>query len=95
MAKTLLIIYFWKTDWELFKGNLFLFFKDFIYFIFRERGKEREREGEKHQYVVAPNGDLAGYPGMHPDWESNRQPRSLHSLALSSLSQPARAKSSF
>ena len=28
------------------------FFKDFIY-LFLERGKEGEREGEKHQFVVA------------------------------------------
>ena len=46
-------------------------------FIFRERGKEGEREGEKHQCVVAscvpPTGDLACNPGMCPDWESNQQ----------------------
>ena len=34
-----------------------------ISFIFRERGREGEREGEKHQYVVASHmhttGDLA------------------------------------
>ena len=44
-----------------------------ILFIFRERG----REGEKHQCVVAshvpPTGDLAHNPGMCPDWESNWQ----------------------
>ena len=38
----------------------------------------REREGEKHQCVVAscmpPTRDLACKPGMHPDWESNQQP---------------------
>ena len=47
----------------------------FIYF-FRERGREGEREGEKHQCVVAPHapsGDLAPNPGMCPDWESNQQ----------------------
>ena len=43
----------------------------FIYlFIFRERGREGEREGEKHQCVVAshmaPIGDLACNPGMCP-----------------------------
>ena len=52
-------------------------FKDFI-FIFRQRGREGKREGEKHQYVVAscvpPTGDLACNPGMCPDWESNRRP---------------------
>ena len=42
-------------------ANIFL--KDFIYlFIFRERGKEGEREGEKHQSVAS---------GAHPDLESN------------------------
>ena len=38
-----------------------IFFKDFTYFIFREKGREREREDEKHQCVVAshipPTGD--------------------------------------
>ena len=48
-----------------------MFFKGFYLFIFRERG----REGEKYQWVVAshmdPTGDLAHNPGMCPDWESN------------------------
>ena len=44
--------------------SFFFFFTDFIYlFIFSERGREGEREGEKHQCVVAshtpPTGDLA------------------------------------
>ena len=30
-----------------------LLFKGFIYLFFRERGREGEREGEKHQCVVA------------------------------------------
>ena len=51
------------------------FFKRFYLFIFRERGREGEREGEKHQRVVAshvvPTGDLACNPGMCPDWESH------------------------
>ena len=46
-----------------------------ILFIFREKGREEEREGEKHQCVVTsctpPTGDLAWNPGMFPDWESN------------------------
>ena len=37
--------------------------KDFIYLFFRESGRKEEREGEKHQPVVAsnapPTGDLA------------------------------------
>ena len=39
---------------------------------------EGEREGEKHQCVVASHmpttGDLACNPGMCPDWESNQRP---------------------
>ena len=41
------------------QNKIFIFhklsiFKRFYLFIFRERGKEGEREGEKHQWVVAP-----------------------------------------
>ena len=54
----------------------FLLFKRFYLFIFRERGREGGREGEKHQCVVASHtprtGDLAHNPGMCPDWESNQ-----------------------
>ena len=49
-----------------------------ILFIFREKGREGGRKGEKHQHVVAsrapPTGELAHNPGMCPDWELNRQP---------------------
>ena len=52
------------------------FFKRFYLFIVRDRKRDGEREGEKHQCVVAshvlPTGDLACNPGMYPDWESNR-----------------------
>ena len=55
--------------------SFFSFLKDL--FIFRERRKEGEREGEKHQCVVAscmpPTRDLVCNPGMCPDWESNRR----------------------
>ena len=55
-------------------NGIFLFLK----FIFRERRTEGEREGEKHQCVVAshtfPTGDLACNPGMCPDGESNQWP---------------------
>ena len=51
--------------------------KLFIY-LFREQGREEEREGENHQCVVAPctfpAGGLACNPGMCPDWESNHDP---------------------
>ena len=46
-----------------------LFLKN-ILFIFRESGKEGEREGEKHQHVVAscvpPTEDLSHNPDMCP-----------------------------
>ena len=48
-----------------------------ILFIFRQRGREGEREGEKHQCVVASRvphtGDLALNLGRCPEWESNQQ----------------------
>ena len=51
--------------------------KDFIY-SFLERGEGREKEGEKHQCVVAPHmpppGDPVCNPGMCPDWEWNQRP---------------------
>ena len=50
------------------------FFKDFI-FIIKERRREGEREGEKHQCVVASHTPSVGAhnPGMCPTWESNQQ----------------------
>ena len=53
-------------------------------------GREAEREGEKHQCVVAscapPTEDLACNPGMCPDWESNWQ--SLGSQACTQSTEP-------
>ena len=53
------------------------FIKIFYLFIFREWGREREKEGEKHQHVAAshvpPNGDVAGNPGMFCEWQLNQQ----------------------
>ena len=50
-------------------------------FIFRERQSEGEREGEKHQCVVASRvpctEDLACNPGTCPHWESNLRPFGL------------------
>ena len=63
-----------------------IFFLFFI-FIFIERGRVGEREGQKHECVVAscmpPTGDLACNPGMCPDWELNRQPLGLQAHAQS------------
>ena len=59
----------------------FYFLKDFIYFIFTQRGREGEKEGEKHQCVVASHvphtGDLACNPGMCSEWELNQRPFGL------------------
>ena len=48
------------------------FFKRFYLFIFRERGREGEREGENHQCVVASHVPPTRDPGMGPDGESNQ-----------------------
>ena len=57
---------------------LFEFLKIFYFFIFRERGREGEREGEKHQCVVgsqaSPTRDLAHNPGTCPDWDQTGDP---------------------
>ena len=54
---------------------VFNFLKDFLY-LFLEKREGKEKQGEKHQCVVAshvaPTGDLALIPGMCPDWESNQ-----------------------
>ena len=59
-------------------GLWLFFFKIFIYFIFRWRGREGEREGEKHQCVVAscmpPTEVMAHNREMCSDWESNQGP---------------------
>ena len=63
------------TTWATWLGEKYFVLKRFyLLFIFRERG----REGEKHQCVVAshmlPTGDLACNSGiMCPDWESNQR----------------------
>ena len=64
-----------------------------ILFIFREKGRERERQREKYHCVVAsrvpPIGDLARNPGMCPDGELNHQPFGLQAHAQSTeLHQP-------
>ena len=51
--------------------SILLFFLRFYLFIFRESGREGEKEEEKHQCVVAscvpPTGHLACSPGLCPD----------------------------
>ena len=57
-----------------------VFILRFYLFIFRERGREGERKGEKNQCVVASHaphtGDLAHNPGMCP------QPRHVPWLGI-------------
>ena len=75
-----------------------LYYSSFIFkiylfiFIFRERGREGERGGEKHQCVCllgALINDLACNPGMCPDWELNWQCFGLQACAPSTeLHQP-------
>ena len=64
-----------------------LFLKRFYLFNFRERGREGEREGEKHQCVIAshvpPTGDLGHNLGMCHDWELNRWPFGLQACTQS------------
>ena len=52
---------------------------------------ERERDGEKHQWVIVfhtptPTGDLARNSGTCPDWESNQRP--FDSQASTQPSEP-------
>ena len=50
------------------------------FYLFLERGEEREKEREKNTYVqretsvascMPPTVELAHYPGIRPGWESN------------------------
>ena len=62
-----------------------VFFKDSYLIVFRGSRREGKRDGEKHQCVVASHvpltGDLAGNPGMCPDWETNHEPFSSQASA--------------
>ena len=40
--------------------------KDLVYLFFRQKGRERGREGEKHQCVVASSRTPYGRPGLQP-----------------------------
>ena len=65
--------------------HIYIFLR-FYLLIFRETGKEGEREGEKHQLIASlasPTGDLAHNPSMCPDWELNRQTFGLQAGAQS------------
>ena len=75
---------------------VYLFLK--ILFTYRERGREGERDGEKHQCVVASHvpstGDLAPNPGMCPNWELNQRPFGSQALTQSTeLFHPSQGSS--
>ena len=62
-------IYLYDFKFKILKKRFYLFIL--------ERGREGEREEEKHQCAVAshtpPTGDLARNPGTCPDWELNQR----------------------
>ena len=71
-------------------------FLRFYMFLFLENG--REKEGEKHQCVLASPmplpplpGDLAHNTGMCPDWESNQDPL-VRRATLNPLSHTSQAQ---
>ena len=76
------------------KKNFIYLFKS-ILFIYFEAGEEGEREGEKHQCVVAscrpPSGDLARNPGMCPDRDLNQRSFGLQTGAQIHCATSARA----
>ena len=66
---------------QMFLCSLVILLFDLIFnliYLFLKREERGEREGAKHQFVVAPHasptGSLASNPGMCPDWESNWRP---------------------
>ena len=89
------MFYLWLKKWNQSLPIYFtqIWFFKLFYFIFTKSGKEGEREGDKHQCVVAshvpPTGDLAHNPGMCPDQESTRSLFGLQARAQSTeLYQP-------
>ena len=63
------------------KETEMLVFLKILFIHFRQRGRETEREGEKHQCVVAshmlPTGNPGHKPDKCPDWELNWWPFGL------------------
>ena len=55
--------FFWYIDLEKYMQVYISSFKK-IYFIFRQSGREGEREGEKHQRLVASRTPPTGEPGL-------------------------------
>ena len=72
-------------------GSIFFFsFLRFYSLIFRERGREGEREDRNinvRENVIPPARDLAQNPGKCPDWEANQQPFSSQASTRSTEPQ--------
>ena len=64
----------WKTNANVIVHKNVIFIALKIWFILRERGKEEEREGQKHRCVVVFCVPHTGDRAMCPDWELNQQP---------------------
>ena len=77
---------------------IFMKFLKIFFNLFLERGREGEREEEKHQSVIAsrapPTRDMASNPGMCPDWKLNVQPFGLQPT-LNLLSHTSQGSHSF
>ena len=70
-------------------GIIFILFKRFYLFIFRQRGREGERGRETLMCGCLSSTPYWGpgpHPGMCPDWESNQQP--FGSQASTQSSEP-------
>ena len=61
-----LLLFSLLMDGVLFYLLLLLLFKDFLYFIFRQRGGKGEREGDQHQCMVASSMPPTEAPGLQP-----------------------------
>ena len=92
-----------EWEWLVQLPGYFILFRLRFLFIFRERRREGEREGEKHRCARRtfigclshiPSGELAWNPSVCPDWESNQWPFSSdrHSIHWAT---PARAPGYF
>ena len=86
LMSVLYVVFFLRLSLTLFLNFLkdficlFLFFKIFYLLIFRERGKEGERERNITVWLPLKRpltGDLACNPGMCPDQELNQRPFGL------------------
>ena len=71
--------------------NCTIFLKRFYLFIFRQRGTEGEREGEKHQGMVAshqpPTGDLTATQACDLTGNQTSNPLGIPNFALAGVAQ--------